>query len=49
MDHYTQSPNSLKNVSDFIFPYEESYFELSKLLQIAMTLPVGIVQYGFEP
>ena len=30
-----------KDLAEFIFPYKEPYFELSKLVQIAMTLSVG--------
>ena len=35
------SLKTLKDLADFVFPYKEPFFEIMKLIQIAMTLPVG--------
>ena len=36
----SKSLNHLQDLSNFIYPYREPFFELYKIIQIAMTLPV---------
>ena len=35
------SLKTLKDLADFVFPYKDPFFEIMKMIQIAMTLPVG--------